>query len=75
MVGVSTEVPSSARLVRWPRAPNQGRTAGLCPPVCRQGWKWSETATPIEPERLGADREVEELLRAELLGGGLVAEC
>ena len=64
----------SARLVRWPSAPSHGITAGLWPPVWRHGWKWSETRDEVEPELFRAHREVEKLLRPELLGGGLVAE-
>ena len=30
-------------------APSHGRAAGACPPVCRNGWKWSETATLSNP--------------------------
>src|SRR2546421_3970235 len=42
-VGVSTEVPSSIRSVRSPTAVIHVSENGACPPLCRQGWKWSLT--------------------------------
>jgi hypothetical protein len=39
IVGVSTLVPSSAFVVRWPSAASQGIAAGEWPSVCSQGWK------------------------------------
>lgn len=48
-VGVSTEVPSRMVLVRSPTAASQASENGACPPVCRQGWKWSLTVAVSKP--------------------------
>ncbi len=50
-VGVSTLVPTSTRSVLATSAPSQGSAAGACPPVCRQGWRWSLTNTESNPAR------------------------
>jgi len=49
IVGVSTLVPNIACEVRSPSAPSHGNTAGVCPPLWRHGWKWSETAIVSNP--------------------------
>ena len=54
MVGVSTLVPIRARRLVTVSAPSQGSAAGACPPVCRNGWKWSEMATLSKPTRSAA---------------------
>jgi hypothetical protein len=48
---VTTLVPSSTRSVRAPRAASQENEKGACPPVWRQGWKWSLTITLSKPQR------------------------
>ena len=49
MVGVSTLVPSRAPSAVAASAPSQVIAAGACPPLWRQGWKWSETAIVSSP--------------------------
>ncbi|OOK68707.1 hypothetical protein BZL30_7235 [Mycobacterium kansasii] len=46
---MSTEVPSSTRLVRSPTAVIQDNENGACPPLWRQGWKWSLTVALSMP--------------------------
>ena len=56
------------------RAEPRERRPAPWPPVWRQGWKWSETATISSPCRSASTEIVEQLARPELLGGGLVPE-
>ena len=74
MVGVSTLVPIRTRRLAPASAPSQGSAAGACPPVCRNGWKWSEMATLSNPTRSAASAILEQLAGPELLRRGLVAE-
>ena len=48
---MTTLVPIRMRSVRAPRAPSQAKEKGACPPVWRQGWKWSLTITLSKPQR------------------------
>ena len=61
MVGVETLVPIRTRLRARASAPSQGSAAGACPPVWRNGWKWSESATLSKPYRSACERVVEQL--------------
>ena len=47
--GAVTDVPSRTRSVRAATAPSQTSAFGEWPPLCRNGWKWSETATLSSP--------------------------
>ena len=73
-VGVDTLVPIRTRVVVAASAPSHGRAAGAWPPVWRNGWKWSETATLSNPASSAKPRVGEQLGRGELLRGGLVAD-
>jgi len=57
--------------VRSPVAASHAIADGACPSEWRHGWKWSLTKTLSKPFSSAA---MEQLARAELLGGSLVAE-
>ena len=59
-VGRRHAVPIRTRLVVAASAPSQGRAAGAWPPVCRNGWKWSETATLSNPASSASRAYVEQ---------------
>ena len=60
--------------MRSPTALIQASENGAWPPSWRHGWKWSDTTTLSKPCCSAQHAELDELARAELLGGGLVAD-